>query len=76
MGKPFDELSKALAKGVSRRQALKALFASLAGTTAATAFAERTAFAANPSHCTGPQTAFCAEQELRCVVVNGSPVCV
>ena len=78
MGKTFDELSKALAKGVSRRQALKGVFASLVGAIAGMAFGEWTASAARSSRqCAVPLEEYCKANGFSgCVVVNGGPMCV
>jgi hypothetical protein len=76
MGQTFDELSKALAKGVSRRQALKGIFASLVGTIAGAAFAERAAFADNvpPATCTNFKK-HCFHKGYCCVECSGAAYC-
>jgi hypothetical protein len=65
MGEQFEELAKALARGTSRRVALKRFAAGLAGAALANVFAGRTAQAQNPV-----ELAVC---RIACAVLENGP---
>jgi hypothetical protein len=66
MSSPFDELSKALARGVSRRQALKMFGAGIAGSVLALMGIERSSALVKTESCAEFCSGFPPNQQGRC----------